>query len=762
MNSLKTYFKSSFKFDFTASIVIFLIAVPLCLGVALASGAPLYSGIISGIIGGIVVGYFSPSSVSVSGPAAGIAAIMIAAFAEFHDFNTILLAIFISGFIQLFAGIRRYGFYADYVPASVIKGMISAIGIMLIIKQIPLAFTMSHNFAELKYHLLEASESSKMHPLIDLSFHLNSGALLLSILTLSILIYFDKRAQNQYKNFPALILVIILGTLLNQWLLSTDSIFAQHGPHLVKVPTPYHLSAFLDKLSMPNWSAWKNPMIYVYGAFFAVVTSIESLLNTTASEKLDKHHRSINKNKELCAQGIGNIFAGLLGGMPITSLIIRTSVNIESQAKTKVATILHGVLLIGAFFYLSEILNHIPVCVLASILMFTGYKITRPKLYYHIYQQGPLKFIPFIVTVISVLVFNLLFGVILGLIINILYILKYNSQARIDIIKEIYPSGISNRLLLPQQTTFLNKASIVAELETIPEHSQLIIDARYAEFIDTEILDYLREFKEEQAPMRHISLNLIGFKEKYEIHDHINFINVSTFDAQTHLTPVDVLNILKQGNERFRNDQCIHRSNMIDIQHTSETQHPIAIVLGCIDSRVPVETIFDMTFGDLFCVRIAGNVINDDILASIEYATHVVGAKLIVVLGHTGCGAIQAACNQVEQGHITQLLKKIQPAIAVEKQVTYQRHGKNHHFVHEITHLNIAHSMVEIFHRSDILNQLISEKKVGIVGAVYNVSTGLVAFSNYSDKIASFEDYPTEPLIKATQDLYATKAPKNS
>lgn len=759
-SALKTYFKSNLKYDVTASIVIFLIAVPLCLGVALASGAPLYSGIISGIIGGIVVGFLSPSSVSVSGPAAGIAAIMIAAFAEFHDFNTVLLAIFISGFIQLFAGIRRYGFYADYVPASVIKGMISAIGIMLIIKQIPLAFTMSHNFSELKYHLLEASESSKMHPLIDLSFHLNSGAFILSLMTLGILMFFDKWGKNYFKNFPGLILVIILGTLINQWLLSTDSIFAQHGPHSVKVPTPYHLSAFLDKLSMPNWSAWKNPMIYVYGALFALVTSIESLLNTTASEKLDKHHRSINKNKELCAQGIGNIMAGLFGGMPITSLIIRTSVNIESQAKTKVATIFHGILLIGAFFYLSEILNHIPVCVLASILMFTGYKITRPKLYYEIYQQGPVKFVPFIVTVISVLVFNLLFGVILGLIINILYILKYNSQARIDIIKEIYPSGTSNRLMLPQQTTFLNKASIIAELETIPEHSQLVIDARYAEFIDTEILDYIREFKEERAPMRQISLNLIGFKDHYELHDHINFINVSTYDAQTQLNPLDVLNILKQGNERFLHDQCIHRSNMIDIQHTSETQHPIAIVLGCIDSRVPVETIFDMTFGDLFCVRIAGNVINDDILASIEYATHVVGAKLIVVLGHTGCGAIQAACNHVEKGHITQLLKKIEPAIAAEQHITYQRHGKNHHFVNQVTHLNIAHSMIEIYQRSHILHEMINNKKVGIIGAVYNVASGEVEFSDYAEEIASFKNYETGELIDATKNLYPQNHPK--
>jgi carbonic anhydrase len=747
------YFRRYFKYDFTAAIIVFLVAVPLCLGVALASGAPLYSGMISGIIGGIVVGFLSPSSVSVSGPATGMAAVVIAAVSQLNDFNTVLFALFLSGCLQIIAGWRGVGFFADYFPSSVIKGMLSAIGLLLIFKQLPLAFTLSKNLTELKFHLLEA-EGSYIHPLVNLSFHINSGALFLSLLTLTSLIYFEHTKNVFLKNLPSSIMVVVLGTLLNEWFTSHHSILAQHGPHLVNIPAAYNLQQFMTSLASPNWQAWDNPMVYLYAFVFACVTSLETLLNITATEKIDKKHRRIDKNKELFAQGVGNMLAGLVGGIPITSVIIRSTVNIENKVKTKLSTILHGVFLFASFFFLADLINRIPVCILASILIYTGYKLTSPSLYIQIYQQGMIRFIPFVVTVIAVILFNILFGVLLGLAVNIFFILKYNSQARIDIIHEHYASGVTNRLILPQQTTFLNKASIVAELNSIPNRSQLIIDARYAEFIDKEITEYIQEFAQEQAPIRNISLNLIGFRDNYNIQNHINFINVSTYDAQSQLTPPKVLEILEEGNYRFLQDKGIHRSNMIDIQHTSENQHPLAIVLGCIDSRVPVETIFDMTMGDLFCVRIAGNVINDDILASIEYGCHVVGAKLIVVLGHTRCGAIQSACNHVKEGHITQLLGKIQPAIDAEKTFNQQKHGIDSIDVTQVTHLNIAHSIIEIYHRSHILQRLIYEGKIGIVGALYDVSTGKVHFSDYTPEIAVFKEYDNHALIQSIEHWY--------
>jgi carbonic anhydrase len=749
LKNKNNYSISTLKSDVFAAIIVFLIAIPLCLGIALASGTPLYSGLIAGIVGGIVVGILSPSRISVSGPSAGIATVILAAMLHFQNFNTILLITCLSGLLQIFASIRRFGFFADYIPSSVVKGMLSAVGILLICKQLPFAFSLAKTFGELKFHLLEVNEGYYIDPITNLSFHINSGAFVLSLLSLISLILMRRLAT-----LPSAIIVVVFGSLINEFLIYKHAILAQHGPHLVNIPNNYSIHEFFKNLPSPNWQAINNPMVYFYALVLACVTSLESLLNITASEKLDPHHQNIDKNRELMAQGIGNFVSGLIGGLPVTAVVIRTTVNIQNQAQTKIATIVHGSLIFASFFFLADVINRIPLCILASILIFTGYKLANPKMYWNIYHQGSIRFIPFIVTVIAVVMFNLLFGVILGLILNLFFILKYNSQARIDLLHESYPSGDVNRLVLPQQTSFLNKASIVAELNAIPNNSQLIIDARFAEFIDKEIIEYIQEFCQEQAPTRKISLNLIGFKDCYEIHDHLDFIKITTYDAQSQLTPFDVLQILKQGNERFLKDQSIHRSNIMDIQQSAQTQHPIAIILGCIDSRVPVETIFDMTLGDIFCVRIAGNVINDDILASIEYGCHIIGTKLIVVLGHSQCGAIQSACQGVKEGHITQLLDKIKPAIEAETQTIAKRHGNNIEFITEVTNLNIAHSLLEIFKRSKIIQSDVIEQKIGIIGAHYNVSSGKVEFSDYGWELEQFKDKTSNILIDAIHKWY--------
>lgn len=735
LKNTNIYFKRYFKNDFLASIVVFLVAIPLCMGVALAANAPIYSGLISGIAGGLIVGFFSHSQLSVSGPSAAIISIILSALAQLHNFEAVLLSIFIAGILQFLAGYKKCGFFADYIPNNVIQGMLSAIGILLILKQIPMAFTIYKTFSELKNVLIDSSEGMGFHPIMSIGFHLNSGAILLSFISLGLLWLIEKAKTPWIQTLPNAIIVVTLGTLLNQWFIADKSIFAQHLPHLVNIPKYDSLSHIWYHLAKPDWSCWNQAPIYLYAGIIAAVVSLETLMNITATEKVDPSHQTIDKDRELLAQGLGNMVSAFFGGIPLSSVIVRTSVNIQAKAKTKVSTILHGFFLLISFCFIPHILNQIPLCVLSSVLIFTGYKLTQPKIYQNLYQQGIHRFIPFLVTLLGIVVLNLLIGMMLGLMTHLFFILRSNSQSRIDIIQEAYPTGTINRLVLPQQTTFLNKSSLMTELNTIPKDSQLIIDARFSDFIDKEIIDFIQDFKEHLAPTKNISLNLMGFKDHYAIHDHINFINVTTYDAQSILSPQEVLDILKQGNERFLNDQIIHRSNMLDIEHTAQTQHPIAVVLGCIDSRVPVETIFDMSFGDLFCVRIAGNVVNDDILASIEYACHVVGAKLIVVLGHTRCGAINAACHHFKEGHITQLLDKIQPAIQIqEKRATTVNEG----FIEEVTHLNIAHSMLEISRRSPILDKLLQDKKIGIVGAVYDVQSGRVKFSDYQQELYQF------------------------
>jgi carbonic anhydrase len=753
VRKFRVYTKRYLKFDLVAAIVVFLVAVPLCLGIALASGAPLFSGILSGIIGGIVVGCLSGSQVSVSGPAAGMAAVVVTAIAQIGDFNSFLLALTIAGFLQILIGIFKAGFVADYVPTNVVQGLLCAIGILLIIKQLPLAFTLSADFTELKTHLLETTEGITLSPLLALQNHINSGAMLITFISLSILIYFDITKNKLLKEIPAPIIVVIIGVLLNEIFIWTDLPFVQNSPQLVNIPETTGLYEFFSQLEYPSWSAWTNPKIYLYALILSIVASLETLLNLKAGERLDTKRRHPSTNQELIAQGVGNMTAGLVGGIPITSVIVRTSINIQAGSKTKMSIILHGVFILFAVMLLPGALNKIPLSSLAAILIYTGYKLNKPAIYRSIYAQGADRFIPFIVTVISIIAFNLLFGILIGLSISLFYILKSNSQTRIDIYKEIYPNGETSRLVLPQQMTFLNKAALVAELNSIPKHSQLIIDARYTQYIDKEILELLNEFKKDQAPSMHIALNLTGFKDSYKIHNYIDFINVTTYDVQSNLSPAQVLNILYEGNQRFLQDTRIHRSNRIDIKHTAKMQHPIAVVLGCIDSRVPVETIFDMSFGDMFCVRVAGNVINDDVLASIEYACDVVGAKLIVVLGHSRCGAIQSACDGIEKGHITQLLSKIKPAIKAETETETNRNGQNSTFVKHVTELNIANTLQNIYLQSAIVRGLMKDNNIGMVGAMYDVNSGNVKYKNYAEELVELDGKKNKDLAEKLEQV---------
>jgi carbonic anhydrase len=743
---IRVYGRRYLKFDLVSAIVVFLVAIPLCLGIALASGAPLFSGILSGIIGGVVVGSLSGSHVSVSGPAAGMAAVVVAALAQLGDFNTFLLALTLAGLIQIVVGSLKAGFIADYVPSNVVQGLLCAIGLLLIIKQLPLAFTHSADFNELKTHLLEVTEEGvSLVPLLKLSEHINAGAMLITVLSLGLLIYFDKTKNKILKEIPAPILAVILGVVMNEFFIWTDSALIQSSPQLVNIPKTEGLSDFLGQLQYPNLNEWANPKVYLYAFILCIVASLETLLNFKAGEKLDKQRRHSSSSQELIAQGMGNMIAGIVGGIPITSVIVRTSINIQAGAKTKISTILHGLFILFAVMLIPGALNKIPLSSLAAILIYTGYKLNKPAIYKDIYAQGLDRFIPFVTTIICIIVFNLLTGILIGLAVSFFYILKSNSQVRIDIIKEIYPNGETSRIVLPQQMTFLNKAALIAELDSIPRESQLIIDARYSQYIDKEILEVLNEFKEE-AQRKQIALNLSGFQESYKVHNFIDFITVSTYDVQTHLSPAQVLTILQEGNHRFMHDARIHRSNHVDMKYTAKTQHPIAVVLGCIDSRVPVETIFDMTFGDLFCIRIAGNVVNNDILASIEYACHVVGAKLIVVLGHTRCGAIQSACNGIEKGHITQLLAKIKPAMQAEHHTTEERNGDNTQFVNHVTQINIANTIQHIYSESDILKTMLDSNEIGIVGALYDVNTGKVKYKNYSDEFEDLNSKETQYL----------------
>lgn len=469
IRKLRFYRKKGFKFDFVAAIVVFLVAVPLCLGIALASGVPLFSGIISGVVGGIVVGTLSGSHVSVSGPAAGMAAVVVTAIAQLGDFPTFLLALLFAGLLQIVVGSLRAGFIADYIPSNVIQGLLCAIGILLVVKQLPFALSHSATLPELKINLLDMTKGFSMEPLYDLSHHINAGAVILSVVSFIILIYIPKTRVRWLKAIPGPIVVVMAGIVLNELFVLTDSYLVQNSPQLVNIPEHNGLFDLFSQVASPAWNAWANPKVYLYALILALVASLESLLNVNAGEKLDKKRHCASKDQELIAQGAGNMVAALIGGIPVTSVIVRTSVNIQAGAKTKFATILHGLFLFLAVLLIPSALNKIPLSSLAAILIYTGFKLTQPSIYVASFRQGWYYFIPFMTTIICIVWLNLLVGILTGLLVGLFYILRLNSQARIDIIKEIYPNGIANRLILPQHTTFLNKASLIAELRTIPK-----------------------------------------------------------------------------------------------------------------------------------------------------------------------------------------------------------------------------------------------------------------------------------------------------
>ena len=715
---------SNFKYDVPASLVVFVVAIPLCLGVALASGAPMISGLISGIIGGIVVGILSGSHSSVSGPAAGLTAVVLSSITQLGSFETFLVAVVLAGIIQLISGLVKAGFIADYVPSNVIKGFLAAIGIILILKQIPHAFGLDRDFED-DFSFFQRDGENTFSELLNIYSNFTEGAVIISILSLFILIYWDKSPLKKVKFFPSLLFVVIFGVVLNEVFKNLFPHLAIQQSHLVSIPPVNSLDAFI---SLPDFSHIGSYQVWVVAFTVAIVASLETLINLEAIENLDPHKRIALPNRELVAQGIGNICAGLLGGIPITSVIVRSSININVGAQTKLSTILHGVFLLISVLLIGPILNLIPLASLAAILIVTGYKLAKISLFKEMYQKGLNQFIPFIVTIVAIVFTDLLIGILIGLAISIFYILKSNYKNPFGLEKEILAIGETLRLELPTQASFLNKASIKETLWAVPEKSKVIIDATYCDFVDNDILEVIHDFRDTVAVEKDIKLNILGLKEQYDLDDHIQFLNVLDKETLLQLKPNEVLNLLKAGNERFLKGKWTEKYFKKQVEATSFGQNPMAVILSCIDSRTTAEHIFDLGIGDIFSIRIAGNIINEDILGSMEYTTKVVGAKLVVVLGHTKCGAITGACNHIKMGNLTGLLNKIEPAIEKEAITTEARDGSNATFVNNVTELNVQLTVERIREESPIIAALENEGKIKIIGGLYDIETGKVHF----------------------------------
>lgn len=579
---------ANLKSDFASGLVVFLVALPLCLGIALASGAPPLSGIIAGIVGGIVVGYLSKSHLSVSGPAAGLTAIVLTAITDLGAFDIFLTAVFIAGIMQLILGFVKAGTISNYFPNNVIEGMLAGIGIIIILKQIPHAFGYDADF-EGDEAFVQSDGQNTFSEIFSIVDHIQIGSVIVTAVSLAILLSWEKIPfLKKLKLVPAALIAVVFGVVINEIFMATGSPFAIAKEHLVTLPVPTSLDEFKAIFVSPDFSGFANQKVWITGATIAIVASIETLLCIEAADRMDIQKRYTDTNVELKAQGIGNILSSLLGGLPMTSVVVRTSANAAAGAKSKMSSIIHGVLLLISVVSIPMVLNKIPLATLAAVLLMVGYKLAVPNikhfasympkevnllvmaligifvaynmthefgiamivfavlalllLVYSTYKfnkqiefrktitRNQYLYFPFFATTIAVVFTDLLKGVALGVIISIIFILKGNLKRAYRFHKEEYADCDIIHIDLAQEVSFLNKAAIKSTLSEIPENSKVIINAADTVYIAHDILDLIREFKTTRAIDENIKVKLKGFKKVYELENSDGFKNAVTVE----------------------------------------------------------------------------------------------------------------------------------------------------------------------------------------------------------------------------------------
>ncbi|HRN93939.1 MAG: SulP family inorganic anion transporter [Chitinophagales bacterium] len=541
---------ANLKYDFASGLVVFLVALPLCLGIAMASGAPLFAGIITGIIGGIVVGSISNSNISVSGPAAGLTAIIIAAISSLGSYETFLTTVFIAGIIQLILGILKTGAVSNYFPNNVIEGMLAGIGIIIITKQIP---------KTLGADIEVGSGLAIFTDIAEAFTQIQPGVLVITVASLAIILAWDKvNFLKKIKVLPSALVAVIAGTMLNEIFIATgNSLAVTSNNYLVTLPIISNFNELKEVFIQPdflnfsngfNYQSFLNKEVWTIAGTIAIVASLETLLCIEATDRIDPQKRLTDTNLELKAQGIGNIISSLVGGLPMTSVVVRSSANANAGAKTKMSTIVHGLLLLVCVLTIPFFLNKIPLATLAAILLVIGFKLARPAVFKHFFKRGKYQFTPFIVTVVTVVFQDLLIGVALGMGVSIFSILKGNMERAYYFRKEEYKDGDIIHIHLAQEVSFLNKAAILFTLDAIPNNSKVIINASDTVYIAHDILDSLREFRDIRAPLRDVEITLIGFKDEY---------NLENTDTNSKRVSIEHSLLIKHRNRMKTSDKLI-------------------------------------------------------------------------------------------------------------------------------------------------------------------------------------------------------------
>lgn len=503
--------------DFPASIVVFFVAIPLCLGIALASGAPLFAGLIAGIVGGIVVGAISGSSLGVSGPAAGLTAIVLAAIATLGSYQDFLLAVVLAGAIQILFGVLKAGIIGYYFPSSVIKGMLTGIGIIIILKQIPHFFGYDAD-PQGDWAFFQVDGENTFSEIFKMVNNISLGATIIAIIGMTILVLWEAVLTKKAKIFRLIQgpLVAVAAGIIYFIVTKDSETLAISADHLVNVPVPDSFDSFIGQFTFPSFAMIGSPQIWITAFTIALVASLETLLCVEATDKLDPHKRTTPTNRELFAQGTGNMISGLIGGLPVTQVIVRSSANIQSGGQTKLSAIMHGGLLLISVIIIPNVLNLIPLSVLAAILFLVGYKLAKPQLFAQMYAAGWKQFVPFVVTILGIVFGDLLIGISLGLVIGIFVILiKSYQNSHFLHIKNVENGNKTIQMTLAEEVTFINKGAILKELNNLEENSYLIMDVRKTQYLDNDIIEILDDFKI-KAQERNINIKIISERGEAE------------------------------------------------------------------------------------------------------------------------------------------------------------------------------------------------------------------------------------------------------
>lgn len=714
------------KADIPAGVVVFLVALPLCLGIALAAGAPLISGLVSGVIGGLVIGYLSNSATSVSGPAASVSAVVLVAIQELGSFEYFLVALVLAGLIQLSLGLLKLGIIAEYIPNSIIKGLLAAIGIILIKSQLLYAVGLDTGDG------FSATATGWWAVLVEqLLFFLSSitlGAVLLTGFSLFILLFWNKTPLRNFKLLPPALVVVILGVLLNLvfgW--AIPSLYLE-GIHLVSIPSFEGVSSFV---TFPDFSVMTNGTVWTTALALAIIASISTLLNLEATDNIDPYRRISSPNRELIAQGIGNTLAGLLGGIAITSVIVRSSVNIEAGGRTKLSTIIHGLLLFLSVLFFGDIINLIPLSALAAILLVVGYKLASVSLFKEFYQKGWNQFIPFVVTVVAILFTDVLVGVLIGAVTSFFFLLRSNYHNPFFMVNGAIVNEEVIKMELSNEVSFLNKAAIKNTLWNVPENSKVIIDATFSNFIDQDVIDILKDFRTGFAIERNVDVSIIGLKDKYDIGEEMALVGASLQQAKEKSSPQQILDYLREGSERYSSGNLTSKRFRNQELNDFLTANPLAVVMNCIDLREPLNMLMNTAIGDIIPIRAAGNTLDAHLIHSAEVACRVQGAKLILLVGHSENKIVMEAIHEYRMGKQTALFNYlsdaleagiVSPASLATKDPSEQANA--------ITKFNIDHAVRQLSTQNSYLREQQAKGDIGFAVAYFDRKDGRVTFTD--------------------------------